>query len=43
MKEEWNQKVSRVAELRGSVDGKSGRVDWYEELKNEKVKGEEER
>lgn len=37
MKEEWNQKVSCMAELRGS-----GRVDWYEQLKKEKVKGKEE-
>lgn len=37
MKEEWNQKVSCMAELRGI-----GGVDWYEQLKKEKVRGKEE-
>lgn len=43
MKEEWKQKVSRVAELRGSVDGKVVEKIDMEELKNEKVRGKEER
>ena len=43
MEEEWNWKVSSMAGLRESVDDKMEEQIGMEELKNEKVRGKEER